>query len=589
MIYFQIVDRTIRTFINDLMPRLPVPCVAGETPPGLTHALIFYDPLVKVTRPGNILPAGLQGLLEQGQFQEAERVLIEVIGEAIESAMLGQDGEIEMLSIEAEQHQSRLKEIEQRRKHLSDWSDQLLSARDRLKDWTTAPPPTAFPAPDASPSDPIPGLPAADSADDISSAAESADEGAFYSQMSSRVRKILDKSGGSITPADFDDAFRLGVDLGLSNTVARQEARSKGFMNPDRSAFDRHRVYHLSDYLVLKFFEMYQLPKIQELEGELTAIRATITEIKDRVGRLQAKQVSMLSTAGIHLGGELDRLIQDRYRYIEMDGRRQKLSLTAEEKRQFGLLQDRIEKQESDVESAVSLRFSSAPALLSTYHRLSQAIVQTLQEMIRIEDEERDRRDTQSKLATAYRNATGVERWVKLEEHILRVCQFAKLLAGRSRRRPFAPVTPPPWPITPADVFAALDRIAALDPTLFPEKFLRRRGLPGVLLVPCFGSGLYDWRDGLLILSLYPDKIDTAILSALAEFRLDADESREVLTSYGTEIKRRRNLGFVKLKESFITDYITWIQKESVGYRVLDQDVRAWFERKIPLNRKAAG
>ena len=81
-------------------------------------------------------------------------------------------------------------------------------------------------------------------------------------------------------------------------------------------------------------------------------------------------------------------------------------------------------------------------------------------------------------------------------------------------------------------------------------------------------------------------QVDEVDAPALAEFRLDADESKELLTAYGTQISRYKNLGFVKLKEQFISDYTNWIQKESAGYRVMEKDVRSWFERKIPLKAR---
>ena len=72
-----------------------------------------------------------------------------------------------------------------------------------------------------------------------------------------------------------------------------------------------------------------------------------------------------------------------------------------------------------------------------------------------------------------------------------------------------------------------------------------------ILLFPCFGSGMYDWRDGMLVISLYPDQgLQTAVLSAIAEFRLDADESKELFNSYSADIKRNKSLGFVLQCES---------------------------------------
>ena len=572
MIYFQVVDRTVREFLNNLMARLPVPASAGETPPGLTDSIIFYDPLVSPTRPGHILPAQLVLHLEAGETAQAELILIDMIRDAATAATVEYDGETEMLTIEEEEHRVRLKDVEKRKKLLSERCDRLGALVTVLKEWKVPempPPETLHPsAPAVRPAD-SPDSPGVDDP--------------FFTALASRLRAIMDETGGELSPADIDESFRMIVDFGFAASVPPPALKRPGAPPEEFSAVPDHRVMHVSDYLIRRYSEFYQLPKIREIESALSTVSAAAADLKTRLARLQQKRLDVLRSSGIDLASDLDRLTQYQYRYFALESKRHKSPLSVDEKKQFGIMEEKIDDIEKKVDSEIYLRFPSSPEFWATCKRLNQATVQSLQELVRHDEDAQEKRDTLQKLGESYRNAGLAERWTKLAEQIERLKQFSKLLSGRGRRRPFVPVTPPPHPVAARTVLAALDRIQTLDMTLFPEKFLRRRGPPSVLLVPCFGSGLYDWHDGVLVISLYPENLDTAALAALAEFRLDADESKELLTAYGTQIGRYKNLGFVKLKEQFISDYTSWIQKEAAGYRVMEKDVRSWFERKIPL------
>lgn len=600
IIYFQVVDRTIRQFLNDVMGHFPFPMSVGETPPGLTDALIFYDPVVKPTRPGHILPATLINLIESGRKPDAEKLLAEILHETMTAALVNYDGEIEMLTIEEEDYRTRIKAIEQRRARLAEICNQFGSAVPTLKDWM--PPPSSLDAP--VPVAPVPDVPAAPAAED------EGEESAFYSHICQRIRSIMESSGGMLARESLDESTHIHVDMGMSATVVLadvRKAQSKmldsikaGFRSaPGRPAdapadsgastlgtLGSYRVMFICDYIIHRMSEIFNLTKIREIEECLITIRASVADHRRRLARLQEKRASVILSGGLDLTSDLDHLAQSQYRYFALDSKRQK-SLTAEEKRQFGHLDEDIQSIEKKIDADIYMRFASSPEFLATLKRLNQAIVQSIQELLRVEETERENKEALAKLDEVFRGASVTERCLKMEEQVLRLKQFAKLLGGRVRRREFTAVTPPPWPVSPDAVLCVLDRFQTMDLTLFPERFLRRRGMPGVLLLPCFGSGLYDWQDGMLVISMYPEKLTTAVLSALAEFRLDADESKEMLNSYGTQIKKNRGLGFVKLKEGFLSDYIVWMEREASGYRVMEKDVRSWFERKIPLAHMA--
>src|SRR3990167_7727358 len=252
MIYFQVLDRTLRTFLNDVMLRFPFQAGAGETPPGLTDALIFYDPLVKPTRPGRILPARLVTLLEEGRPQEAETLLVQQILEAAENAMVEHDSEMEMLTIEEEEHRLRIRQIDDRRRQLLQLTGQLNAAESVLKEWE------------------VPQLSAAPAVPSAAAPAAPEPDSQFFSHLRSRIRAIMEGNGGLLSVEDIDEPFRLAVDLGLAPAVKASDVRRALSIGSGALTGGGHRVWQLSDWLVRQFADAYQVHNMREMEEALT-------------------------------------------------------------------------------------------------------------------------------------------------------------------------------------------------------------------------------------------------------------------------------------------------------------------------------
>ena len=45
------------------------------------------------------------------------------------------------------------------------------------------------------------------------------------------------------------------------------------------------------------------------------------------------------------------------------------------------------------------------------------------------------------------------------------------------------------------------------------------------------------------------------------------------------EMKKTRSV--VKVQQRLMTEYVTWIVKESQGYRIMEKEIRNWFEQYI--------
>ena len=128
-----------------------------------------------------------------------------------------------------------------------------------------------------------------------------------------------------------------------------------------------------------------------------------------------------------------------------------------------------------------------------------------------------------------------------------------------------------------------VDRIVEFDPKIFHNPRVPIFGLPSVLLVPGNGNALYDWKGNRIIVPLVAPSGNfmASVAFGMIEYRLDVDESKQLLDSY---MKLPRHTGVKSvfhLKNELTKDYITWMTSEYRGYKNLASDVRKWFEHEI--------
>ena len=148
---------------------------------------------------------------------------------------------------------------------------------------------------------------------------------------------------------------------------------------------------------------------------------------------------------------------------------------------------------------------------------------------------------------------------------------------------------------------AILSEIEGVDPGVFIRKYKQEehRIIPYFIIVPSYGNFGICWEPfdkmnkatgkGRIAVPLFPKDLKTAILYALGDLRWQIAKEKalhywmeEGLTGrYYDYFQDNKLKG--DLKETFIQDYILWIQFESQGMQKLHKDVRAIFWRYMPF------
>jgi hypothetical protein len=151
------------------------------------------------------------------------------------------------------------------------------------------------------------------------------------------------------------------------------------------------------------------------------------------------------------------------------------------------------------------------------------------------------------------------------------------------------------------NVIDILSKIEAIDPNVFcrVHKDIRRRIVPEVLLLPCYGDRGICWYPfsktnivvsrGRIVIPMYPKNLQLAILTALGHLRWQAAKAKasyywmsEGLTGEFYEWCTKQKFKGDP-EEAFVQWYILWISKESAGNQSMDRDMRDIFWRYVPF------
>jgi len=180
----------------------------------------------------------------------------------------------------------------------------------------------------------------------------------------------------------------------------------------------------------------------------------------------------------------------------------------------------------------------------------------------------------------------------EIENRVLRAIEYirdlVKLCARRLRVESCSFLRPADPFFTAQELFACLNRIFEFDPRAFVNDRVTFLGKPSVLLVPGNGNALYDWKNNQFIVPLSPPAGDFigSIAAALIEYRFDVDDEKTLLNSYSKLPGCRGVKSTYRLKGMLTKDYIAWMTSEYKGFRVLDKDVKKWFDHEIAPSRK---
>ena len=189
------------------------------------------------------------------------------------------------------------------------------------------------------------------------------------------------------------------------------------------------------------------------------------------------------------------------------------------------------------------------------------------------------------------------------------VRQMAKMTIGRQGNH-FPILISEYYHCQPSDlgyrenVISIMAWIESIDPEAFCRSYKNRlnRIVPYVVLLPTYGDNGMCWEPfdkfnratsrGRIAIPMYPKNLQTAVLSAVADFRWQVAKEKAsfywmeegITGNYYQWFQKMKVKGDVK--EYFISDYITWITKESDGTQRLDKELRGVFWRHIPFSKQ---
>jgi hypothetical protein len=174
-----------------------------------------------------------------------------------------------------------------------------------------------------------------------------------------------------------------------------------------------------------------------------------------------------------------------------------------------------------------------------------------------------------------------------LRKEIEYVRDLVKLSAKRLHNESGSILRPEDKFFSLKELTACVDRVVEFDPGIFNNIRVSIFGLPSVLLVPCNGNALFDWKNNMIIVPLVPPAANfmASIAFGMIEYRLDVDEEKELLTSYNKLPQHKDVKSLFSLKNDLTKDYIAWMTSECKGYKILPKEVRKWFEHEVAPNK----
>ena len=154
---------------------------------------------------------------------------------------------------------------------------------------------------------------------------------------------------------------------------------------------------------------------------------------------------------------------------------------------------------------------------------------------------------------------------------------------------------------TRENVISTLAWIESIDAEAYCRSYKNRmnRIVPYVILIPSYGDYGRCWEPfdkynratsrGRIAIPMYPKNLQIAILAAVADFRWQVAKEKAsyywmeegITGNYYQYFQKMKLKGDVK--ESFISDYIIWMTKESEGTQRMDKELRGAFWRHIPF------
>jgi len=385
------------------------------------------------------------------------------------------------------------------------------------------------------------------------------------------------------------------INFGLSAEVINDSSQISQLINRGAPINPAIKLLLVSDWLVQAYSKTMAGDRKETLEKDVAIATMQMKRLEEEVAaaQQQRREIILKDGAGASIPESLKQIIE------EMDGadtlfrHNQKIKkmqakgvfLPVVEKRkhferetQFATLTDHVDRFLSSLqprESATAIRQYTSQA-----REAVTAIIENEEAISRLGNEIADVAKKQQTISVAELSSS-------MSTEIEYVRDLVRLSAKRIHVESCGVLKPGDSYFTMKELAECIERILEFDPLLFNNSRVQIFGIPAIVLVPGTGSALYDWKNNRILVPLTPPggKFMASVAYGMIEYRLDVDETKELLTSYNKLPQHAGVKSIFHLKNELTKDYITWMTSEYSGYKNLARETRKWFEHEIAPNK----
>lgn len=357
------------------------------------------------------------------------------------------------------------------------------------------------------------------------------------------------------------------------------------------------RFFTHSGWLNEEYMKMMGLQDLRRMDEEIARLKGELQALGDEKDRLRGEVLALVDAA--YPGPEqlparktVASIIVNLYRLTEglyqlKKKVQQGQALSGEERITLNTLEDRQVKmrrerngllRDTRVEQKIYVEITTVE------DRFFRKIDEHLTKWHEVERAERKREEFAVAKAGTPRNLREEFIGGKVEE----LKNMLDFTAKRSKVSPFPFLTKRFAENFPEQILRAVLDCEKNDPELFKVKGIRLQGMPGVIIAPGQGEGFYNFENHMFYIPIdFANKLEDSVIHAITIFKWDMDETRELRDAFA-ELKPYRGKSFVELQQGLFREYHTFVTKECRGYRVMDKEIRDWFQWKIAPKKDAA-
>jgi|GEM_PF-4907272 len=420
----------------------------------------------------------------------------------------------------------------------------------------------------------------------------------YWRTMTDLVSALIPKDADSKSLPEnlfFDEKLAFGLNFGVVYDHPKF-AWARELLQPFMPDPPKHTFYecvYVTQVLNQAYRDVRRVDVIRKLEKELERIEQAMldapVEREDAQRRRDQSIERMISVPSDaqKLTSIYHQLDQDLEMYKMMEIKMNTGGFGGlDERQKYISTKQTMEGRAEDVGRILDRNRSAAEEI----RKADEEADKSLDNLLSLRDE---KREVQKKISTeksAVRSISVTDIKAALEEEVGKIKGNGRLTSKLGKTTQISIPLEERSMCTPDEAFAAMEEIEEMDPNLFNNRGVKRKGKPQLYIAPCIGEGIYDWEGHRLMIPTMVSKTTVAATaSAVVAYKVDVDQSyndRELVLSYKNDIKENKKVrSMIKLRQQLVKDYLTWITKEAKGFPLMEKDIRAWFEYRIAPNK----